>query len=141
MAGKVMDDLLYFGLGALAAEVVDVLSVKYADPKSGMNFASLKQFGKPSVYIPTATGAAALGYAAYQGDKFGRLKDEEMAMAGYGIYALVKTAGKVLAPAPVTATGMRIINGGSIPRVIQPQTQRAAAGYAQETNGSRRGSI
>lgn len=141
MVSKVMDDLLYLGLGALAAEVADMALEKYADPKANLNIAMLKSAGKPSVYVPGATGVAALGYAIYQGDKFGRLKDEEMVIAGYGVYALIKTAGKILVPETATtvgSSGVRIISGNPIqPKMPAKLTQ----GYPSAPNSIMRGSV
>lgn len=140
MAGKVIDELLYLGLGAAVAELVDVLTVKHGDSRASMNIAMLgAKAGKPSVYIPGATGVAALVYAGYQGDKYGRLKDEETVILGYGIYSLVKTAGKVLATQGTSgvATGILYAPGGVILRQSAPQM----GGYPAETNGSRRGAI
>lgn len=118
-----VDDLLYFTIGAAAGKLAKVLSVKYGDPKPNLNIASLKGFGKPSAYIPGTTGAAALGYAAYQADKFGRLKSEEVALAGYGVFALVDTVADLLTPAAVppaavrarsAGSGIRVVNGGGV---------------------------
>lgn len=141
---KLMDELISFVGGALAAELVDRVAVKYVDPKENMNIASLKQFGKPSVYIPAVTGTGAL-VAADNTHKLGFGKNSghaEAVLVGYGVYSLVKTAGKVLAPSTAAATGMRVIQGGNVPmRVIQPAQQRAMTGYPPEANGGRRGNI
>ena len=133
MIGKVVDELLYLGLGALAAELVDGLAVKYADPRPGMNIAMLgAKAGKPSVYVPGGTGILALGYAGYRGNKFGRLDEIETALAGYGVYVLAKTAGKLLAPATTAppATSFRYTPAGVIPRQLQ-----------QAPSGAMRGSV
>ncbi len=139
MVGKIMDTLIYLGLGALVAELVDVAAVRYADPRPGMNVTMLgAKAGKPSVYIPGATGLATLTYAAYQGDKNGRLDEMETALIGYGIFASVKTAGKILAPATTApATSVKYAPGGVIPRQMLPDQ----GGYPAEANGSRRGAF
>ncbi len=140
MVGKVMDDLLYLGLGAVAAEFVDVLTTKYADPRASMNITMLgAKVGKPSVYIPGGTGALALGYAAYQGNKFSNLKDEELVLTGYGIYSLVKTVGKVLAPtAPAAPTAsVRFVPGGRAGQILPPQV----TGYPKANGGFARGAV
>lgn len=114
MANNVMDELLYFAVGVGLAKVVKIAAKKYADPKASMNIAMLKQAGKPSVYIPGGLGVAATGYAVYQGDKYGRLKDEELVAAGFGITSLIDTVGDLLAPTTATSTAVRYAPGGAV---------------------------
>lgn len=115
MANNVMDELLYLAVGVGLAKVTKMAAKKYADPKASMNFASLKQVGKPSVYIPGGLGVMATGYAMYQGDKYGRLKDEELVAAGFGITSVIDTVGDLLAPATtVPSTAIRYAPGGAV---------------------------
>lgn len=139
MANSVMEELGYLALGAGLVELTDYLATEYADKQAGMNFPSLGKAAKPSVYLPAVEGIGGLGYALYQANKNKRLKDEELVLAGAGIYGTIKTVRKLLAPQvmiPPIPASTRNIQGRTLN--LNPSTMiraRATEGYLKAPGG------
>lgn len=144
MAG-IVDELLYLAGGIVTAKVTKKLAEKYADPEAKLTIAQLKGFGKPSVYAHTAGGIVATGYVVNQAQKFGRLKEEEYFLTGFGLTALADSIATGITPAAEIAPAARVrANAGAI-RAVSPggtiATQTRVSGYPMAVDGGLRGMV
>ncbi len=144
MAG-IVDELLYLAGGIVTAKVTKKLAEKYADPEAKLTVSQLKGFGKPSVYSHVAAGIVTAGYAVNQAQKFGRLKEEEFFLAGFGLAALADSIATGIAPTARTAPATGLRPGGGAIRAIAPGGMMAAqtrvSGYPQAVDGGLRGMV